>query len=81
MRKKAMWVTVDGTAARLETTVRSTHRSLDAAYRTVARARRAGHPREVHSAALVARMQAGESYTAAIQALAGKLTVPAYVEV
>lgn len=81
MKRKAMWVTVDGTPARLDTKVRSVHRTVDGARRAALKAARAGLNREVVSAQVIALMQAGKDSTIAHQALAGRTYEPAYVEV
>lgn len=81
MRRKAMWVTVAGNMARLDTKAQSTHRTWAAAQETAASARARQLPREVVSAQVIALMQEGKSFTAAVQAVAGLPIEAAYVEV
>lgn len=71
--RKAVWVVVDGNDAQVfPNTVRSTHRSWDAAQRASGKARRAGHRlASVVSAQVIALMQQGHTYTEAVQAKSG----------
>lgn len=81
MKRKAVWVTVGGSMARLESTVRSTHRTWSGAQREASAARQDGEFREAVSAQVIAHMQAGLDYTQAVQKVAGTAIEAVEVEV
>lgn len=80
-QRKAKWVTVEGNSAKVSSRVRSTHRTWEAAQKVSCKARAAGESREVMCAQVVALMQAGRSFTLAIQMVAGSSVEAVQVEV
>jgi len=82
-KRSAVWVVVDGNDAQVfPRTVRSTHRTFEAAKRAAHAAARAGHRLAcVQEAQVIARMQQGEDWTSAYQATRGTGFVAVLVEV
>lgn len=81
MKRRCVFVTVDGSVTGLSTEVRSTHDDLDTATSVARDANRCGGVREVIPADVMSLMQGGMSYIEAVQERAGKLIEPAWVSV